>query len=245
MDEMARLLDERLGSMATKEDVQQILSDRLSTMETTITNNVKRHFDETITNLVIKTQKLEAELYDKNGVIDGLRTEIGELRGEMKKLHSEVDDQINRNMRNNIIIKDLPEVNSDDEREDTRQLVITTLADMSDGKYSEDYLDQYIDRAHRGKKLRDGERRGPRHVYVKFLSSQLVDDFVLFARSSDGTIRIDKQYSKPVTDRRNLAFMERKTLKRQKTIVGGYVEFPAKLMVKFPGQKKYTLHKEF
>ena len=53
------------------------------------------------------------------------------------------------------------------------------------------------------------------------------------------------QFSPPVTARRNDAMLERQTLLQRKLITGGYVEYPAKLMVKLAGQAKYTLHKEF
>ena len=58
-------------------------------------------------------------------------------------------------------------------------------------------------------------------------------------------------YSPLTTQRRNLAFESRKRFKEQGVITGGYVEFPAKLMVNIAGdigedgKKKYRLYTNF
>ena len=109
-----------------------------------------------------------------------------------------------------------------------------------DPKYQ---IDRLIDRAHRGGKRNS---RGPRNIYIKFLSSQTVDHFMEAIRTQTLPFRIERQYSKAVNDRRNTAMMERKKLKTiDKTIQSGYLDYPAKLMVKLHGERKYTLHKEF
>ena len=58
-------------------------------------------------------------------------------------------------------------------------------------------------------------------------------------------------YGKLTSKRRNLAFQLRKQLKADGTIASGYVRFPAKLMVNFPGdvdrsgKKIYKPHTNF
>ena len=64
-------------------------------------------------------------------------------------------------------------------------------------------------------------------------------------RSNKVPFRIDRQYSKAVKQRRNTAMMERKKLKDKNEIVSGYLEYPAKLMVKQHGENKFKLHMEF
>ena len=53
-------------------------------------------------------------------------------------------------------------------------------------------------------------------------------------------------YSQNVTGRRNLAMVERKKLIENKTIVSGYLAFPAVLMIKkTTSDKKYVSHSVF
>ena len=45
-----------------------------------------------------------------------------------------------------------------------------------------------------------------------------------------------------------MALMARKSLKENGEIASGYIAYPAKLMVKYPGEKreaKFTLHEDF
>ena len=51
--------------------------------------------------------------------------------------------------------------------------------------------------------------------------------------------------SKAVNERRNAAMLERKKLKTTNKIQSGYLEYPAKLMVKSVGETKYKFFKEF
>ena len=52
-------------------------------------------------------------------------------------------------------------------------------------------------------------------------------------------------YGPMTTERRRLAMQERKRLKESKDIISGYVDFPAKLMVKVAKDGKYKCHKDF
>ena len=52
-------------------------------------------------------------------------------------------------------------------------------------------------------------------------------------------------YSKSLTKRRNAALKCRADLKEQDLSIQGYVKFPAMLMIKCTGERKYSLEKEF
>ena len=64
-------------------------------------------------------------------------------------------------------------------------------------------------------------------------------------------ITADQKYGPITTRRRGLALRKRKELKAQGVIAGGYVKFPARLMVNLPGnvdvegRKIYTMHTDF
>ena len=64
-------------------------------------------------------------------------------------------------------------------------------------------------------------------------------------------IAAEQKYGPLTSKRRQLAFQLRRQLLDAGTIVSGYVDFPAKLMVNFPGEvrgdnkKLYKLHENF
>ena len=233
-------------SKVTIEEIEKVFDERLATLEIKITETLNKHFDENYAaNIAINTcniTKLEERLLKLELAATLKDQEIQALQDENKTLKNDMDDQINRGMRNNLIIKGIPETDGDD-RENTRRLVSKELSAIID-EYSEQDVDNVIDRAHRGGR-RHQTARGPRHIYIKFLSSSHVDEFVEAGRRQRTTFRLEKQYSKAVTDRRNLAMIERKKLKANKEIISGYVDYPAKLMIKTVGQTTYKLHQEF
>ena len=56
---------------------------------------------------------------------------------------------------------------------------------------------------------------------------------------------VSQMYSKSLTERRKAALKYRADLKEQDPSVQGYVKFPAILMIKHTGERKYSLEKEF
>lgn len=231
IDEIAALLDNKLD-------------EKLSALENKLTESFRRELDQ---KLLVTDQKI-ATLNDRVEVLEtklaGKDGELEVMRGEINKLKDDLDDQVNRGMRNNMILKGIPEQGGGEGvREDTRELVIENLISLNPA-YSHDEVNNVIDRAHRGGKTNNNNNK-PRNIYIKFTTSHVVDEYVLLARKKKPNFRVEKQFSKPVTDRRNTAMMERRKLIDNKTITSGYVEFPAKLMVKYVGQTKAQLHQEF
>ena len=67
-----------------------------------------------------------------------------------------------------------------------------------------------------------------------------------FKHGSSSNIFIDQHYGPDTTWRRNQALACRKELKAAGSIVSGYVQYPANLMVKYSVQdQKYVLNKDF
>ena len=58
-------------------------------------------------------------------------------------------------------------------------------------------------------------------------------------------ISIEQQFSEKLKARRNMAMMKTRDLLADKTIISGFLEYPAKLMVKFTGDTKYKTHSVF
>ena len=59
------------------------------------------------------------------------------------------------------------------------------------------------------------------------------------------TVFVSQMYSKSLTEKRNAALKYRGDLKEQDPSIQGYVKFPATLMIKHTGERKYSLEKEF
>ena len=103
-----------------------------------------------------------------------------------------------------------------------------------------------IERAHRGKRKRNNEG-GPRPIYAAiddWRHSEAIKGFFL-NRQNDSGVYCDQMYGPRTTWRRSQALKVRKSLKENRTIIKGYVAFPARLMVMKRGDTKYSLWKDF
>ena len=197
LEDISTLLDTKL-----EEKLSTILDTKLAALTETIINEFERRVKKNEDDIVTLNQRVSS----LETLCDGLPS-----RGNYSY---DLDDQVNRGMRNNMIIKGLPE-SLDNEREDTRSLVVNKLHELSGDKYSKHGIDTVIDRAHRGSGKPRTDR--PRNIYIRFTSSQVVDEYLYLARKLKSPLRLDRQFSKAVTDRRNVAMLEKKTLKEEKT----------------------------
>ena len=232
----------------TIDDLNSVLTSRLADLETRITVTLTEKITESIGRLWSeRIQQNERDIEANAAAITQLTTRVKSLEDEtvkgdvVKQLSDELDDLRNRNMRNNLVIKGMPESDGP-EKENTRNIVILHLADLTGENVDE--LEHIVDRCHRGGKT-DPNNRRPRNIYMNLSASRHVDNFIDAARERRSPYKHERQYTKAINDRRNAAMMERKRLKDNKLIVSGYVDYPAKLMVKKPGAKKYTLENEF
>ena len=153
-----------------------------------------------------------------------------------------MEDLVNRNMRNNLIIKGINE----SENESVKDKVVHYLHSL-DVKGNADYLFNKIERAHRGSKKVEGQ---PRHIYIRFYSTEDVSHFhelarKTSARNKNNTIKVDFQFSANITARRNKAMVKCRDLLNVQKISAGYLVYSAKLMAKIIGANKFTLIQEF
>ena len=63
--------------------------------------------------------------------------------------------------------------------------------------------------------------------------------------NKNSTIYCEYKFGPLTTRRRNLALAERKKLKAEGEILGGYVAYPARLMVKTTAKSNYFMIKDF
>ena len=218
-------------------------NERMATLERTLTENISKSITESFSMLWgAKIVENATNITANATAIDGLATRIGALEEQkttnderkaeiIGKLNEELDDIKNRSMHTNLVLKGFPE--SGDAKEETRNLVIQHLAEL--GELSEEDVDETLDRCHRGGR-KDNTNNKPRNIYMNFTTSRHVDFYIHEARKKQSPYKHERQYTKSVQERRNLAMMERKRLKGEGEIISGYLEYPAKLFTKKAGQ---------
>ena len=179
---------------------------------------------------------------------------VRQLREEDDKLRESIENRTNRQLRRTLIFKNIPETKDDESYQEVKAL----LADMisSATEISREEVFAGIERAHREAKREGSFRQGKRRIFAAFLNWDLPQKILdLFRKKSiaDGSFQFyaDQMYGPLTAKRRNMAFQLRKSLKEKGDIVSGFVQFPAKLMVNFPGdvnrfgKKVYKEHTNF
>ena len=161
---------------------------------------------------------------------------------------------VNRQLRRTLIFRNIPDTKDIESYAEVKTILAGVIS--SNSEISNQEALEGIERAHREPKKADGTRNGKRNIYAAFLSWELaqriVDEFrrrCIADRSFQ--IFVDQMYGPLTTQRRKLAYDMRKNLKEQGVISGGYVDYPARLMVNIvgdlgvDGKKKYRLHTNF
>ena len=189
--------------------------------------------------------------------IDQLQREIRDYQdvpAKIRDLAELTESRTNRQLRKTLIFRNIEEVKADETYSETKELLARTISSNTSITYQR-ALDN-IDRAHReAKRDRGGTRQGKRLIYAAFHSWELcqliIEQFRLRCiREVHFVISADQMYGPLTSRRRNLAFQRRKELKEEGVITGGFVDFPARLMVNIPGnivndKKVYKLHTDF
>ena len=110
---------------------------------------------------------------------------------------------------------------------------------------------RYIEQAHQvtNANRNPSARSAPLFFVAKItnwdMSEKIKSAIIKANQESKSAVFVSQMYSKSLTERRNAALKYRADLKEQDPSVQGYVKFPAILMIKHTGERKYSLEKEF
>ena len=224
--------------MATIEQIKQLLDEQKEEIVAEITGKLEAR----LTDIDAKITTLTATSGEHTTNINSNTDRITQLENELKTLRDDLDDQVNRGMRNNIIIKGLP---GKEDSAETKRKVVKILDELDNCQEGRTYLHE-IERAHR---MGDGEKDG-RHIVVRVYNSELVKHFCKKARllrmnDDSYKLNLEQQFSPTLTDRRNTAMLKRRELFEQRKITKGFVNYPAKLIVMYPGDTTYKVHEKF
>ena len=255
-------------SLAEKIDNFGARLDRLDTRLNTIDENHLVHSQKFV-EVDEKFEEVEAKIDEyNNSVIHRLSQvesqlqrlqvelpeEIRQLRLENNKLKEELENRTNRQLRRTLIFKNIPETKDDESYSEVKELLAQTISSNSEITKEEAFA--CIERAHREAKRDGGVRQGKRKIFAAFLNWELpqriLDEFrKRCIADRNFNIYVDQMYGPLTSQRRNMAFQVRKTLKDEGTITSGFVDFPARLMVNKVGdvdrngKKIYRIHTNF
>ena len=249
-EEMEALFDLKFQQLEDRlfTNLKQFISNELGEL----TNHLFQRMDDLVKNVSNNKRAIELqdkkfknfeENYDKLCKSNSdLASKLLETKKELEEANDRLEDQTNRQMRKTLVFTNIAEGN--EEEKDVTSLLQNVISKVSKGKMVN--AKEYIERAHRGKKKRNG-KGGPRPIYAAvddWRHSEAIKGFFL-DRQNDSGIYCDQMYGPRTTWRRSQALRERKELKQQRKITKGYVAFPARLMVLKPGEDKYILWKDY
>ena len=170
-EEISQIFDIKLKSFRI--DLNKEIDTKLSKLETSLKEKLLIEFTKPLKDLKLDIAKQDDTLNKHNDELKQLNTKlvdeaqkIAKLEEKNTLLEHQLDDIINRGMRNNLILKGIPETDQENYAS-TELLVADTLAEIT-GKTSDDIRLQ-IERAHRSGVI----SRRPRNIYMRFFHHQM------------------------------------------------------------------------
>ena len=192
---------------------------------------------ENATKLSEQLKKDFTKLQEENA---GLKTKMQNIANQQNVVLETIEDRTNRQLRKTLVFKGVPEekISTADgpPRAENWSDTATVLARAMSAVIPNTTVEEarsMVERCHRAAPSPNYKGTGPRPIfaaYVDWRDSELTKDE--FRKNTDGSIYVEQKVGPLTTLRRNIALKERKRLLEAKTILSGYVSFPARLMVK-------------
>ncbi len=161
-----------------------------------------------------------------------LQREAG-YKKDIDELKKNIDDQINRSMRGNLVFLGLPEDENENynAKDVIANFIFENLYTEADNMHI-NTIHSSIVRAHRGKFHSDREKKGPRPIYAKFNRDNVAALYLrksIVKQVSKTGIRVKQQFTKSLQERIDNALKHRRELIEKKLVKKAYVEYPATL----------------
>ena len=207
---------------------------RVEELESIVANN-RKQIQKNAEQLEKQNEKY-VEIKNEN---QKLKEKLKECISDVSNLEESLEDKTNRQLRKTLIFSNIPE-QPNESWDETRELLAKKISEASKGEMNIKTARNCIERAHRGKNNR--RTSVPRPIYAAiddWRRSEEIKEF--FLRKSTSGVYCDQMYGPRTTWRRNKALAKRKELKASDKHIKAYVAFPARLMAKKPGDKKYAL----
>lgn len=156
------------------------------------------------------------------------------------------ENAANRGLRKTVEIRGIPEPEEEKTWDETREVAANAIANATG--MDPNAVGDMFERIHRGKKYAGPEpAKYPRKIFATMHNWNHIEVLRKALRTDgrDSNIFVDRMYGPDTTYRQKLAIKKRQALKNSKTIISGYVDFPAKLFVKYGQNSKYVLCEDF
>ena len=242
LDEAVELLTERFTGLFN--DKVTAVAAQISCLEESIINNksemdsqrdeiseLKRANAEQLSKIDDLTQKLETLVPDQMNLDNSIMSK------KVHELEERVEDRTNRQLRQTLILRGVRE-QREESWNDTKDLVAKVISENTDVSFTT--AEKMINRVHRGRPTPN--RNQPRPIYMALHrwedSEYTLESFRDLNICKRSTITVEYMYCPKTTLRRNSALLKRKQLKEVGVISSGYLQFPARLMVKKAGANR-------
>ena len=198
-----------------------------------------------------RMERVVHEIQDANEKLrnesEGLEGELDDMRDELNKINGRLNKQIDGGLRDHIVFQGIPKDSNERswDTEHTTRLLADWLAANSDNDYQ--HYNTAIERAHRGTSNPEKSGPPPIHCKLRWRVAQQIRDMFIKKGHKIGNVTVKGMCSESTQERVNAAMIYRKQLRNEE---GGKalklkVDYPARLMVKAPGENKYRLKKAF
>ena len=134
---------------------------------------------------------------------------------------------------------------------DDTKIVLANEISKNTQDFSEEEIIRYIERAYRvtTANRNPSATSAPPFLVTKIknwnMSEKIKSAIIKANQEGKSAVFVSQMYSKSLTERRNATLKYQADLKEQDPSIQAYVKFPAILMIKHTGERKYSLEKEF
>ena len=245
---------------------RQLLVSEFESRNETLKDDLLKHFDKLCSDLGVSLQKAFDDADVAKQMAADNANEILRLKSTVETLvdtnkvqakaiavlTERVEERTNRQLRNTLVFKGIPEPEYERTWEDTKSVLAEAVASTLPG-LDVSITRRLFERAHRSRFTGiDGSKKGKRNIFVRVFnwndSEKLKDDFrKARVQNNNLSISCEQKFGPLTSARRNHALSIRKDLKRNGDIFSGYIAYPAKLMIKKTNSKteKYSVYDDY
>ena len=190
----------------------------------------------------------------KNEEIKELKQKLNQQQETLTSLDQKIEDQINRSCRSTLVFTNVNEKQNESWDATTKILageIFRYCRLDNNSTTSVEAIQKDIDRAHRTGMKKENISRPITVKFSTWKAAQGIMSMIIRTNSKRDSpshkIYVEQKYSSKLTERRNNAKVERKKLMQTDEYGSAkmYVCYPATLMVKNVGERKYSKLEEF
>ena len=221
------------------------LSSNISNIEAEV-RNTNTKFDNVtkrMEDLELKVEETDERVVSVEEEVVLLRQENTELRGMFAEMRKDLDDQIDRGLRDHLVFYGVK--GTDRTWAQTEGVLVDLIHKTLDGDRSKESYADAITRAHRGPFIPG--KSGPRPIFVQmdFKLAEKVRSKEKFGGGFGAGVNVKDQYSKNTQKRVNEALVFRKSWKADHPNEKAFISFPATLKVWDNAVNKYKIEEVF